>query len=231
MTSRITRKVAFANSAHLWNCREKRFSELETESTESSADGVPGSLDWHDVTKRISRGDMDAFGIYYDHLFGTMFREVNRIVKVDENTALDFVQDAMLKAGRCMKPLRDHQSVIAWSIVVVKSVVYDWLRRQRRQAAVLNSYADVEVQEVDECDASNEARLELQAREMWLAEQLSEMPKDLQQLADLRYRLGWTLERIGKQVGLRPGCVDGRLRRMIERLRALSIEHDANESW
>jgi hypothetical protein len=40
----------------------------------------------------------------------------------------------------------------------------------------------------------------------------------------MRHRLGWTLERIGAVVGLAPGAVDGRLRRIIGRLRAAGWE-------
>jgi len=40
----------------------------------------------------------------------------------------------------------------------------------------------------------------------------------------MRYRLGWTLERIGRAVGLRPGAVDSRLRRATNELREKARE-------
>jgi DNA-directed RNA polymerase specialized sigma24 family protein len=46
----------------------------------------------------------------------------------------------------------------------------------------------------------------------------------LQQLIHWRYRLGWTLQRIAETVGLKPGAIDGRLRRALERLRLRAEE-------
>lgn len=172
---------------------------------------------------------MEAFGLYYDQFFTVMYREVRRLLRADESTALDIVHDAMLKAGRSMKVLPDHPSVQAWSIVVVRSVIYDWLRRRKRQRAAeasLRAAAERDLQPVSGEQGDRDA---WEARERWLAEQLERLPSDLKQLVDFRYRLGWTLERIGQALGMRAGCVDGKLRRLIDELRAQAEEHTVDD--
>ena len=43
-------------------------------------------------------------------------------------------------------------------------------------------------------------------------------------LLTMRYRFGWTLQRIGAAVGLKPGAVDGRLARLVAALRRRAQE-------
>ncbi|MCH8316763.1 MAG: sigma-70 family RNA polymerase sigma factor [Planctomycetes bacterium] len=48
------------------------------------------------------------------------------------------------------------------------------------------------------------------------------------QLLLMRHRFGWTLKRIGDALGLKPGAVDGRIRRVLTKLRRRAKEqsHD-----
>jgi DNA-directed RNA polymerase specialized sigma24 family protein len=48
---------------------------------------------------------------------------------------------------------------------------------------------------------------------------LRAIDKESAQLLRRRYDLGWTLEQIGRELGLRPGAVDGRIRRILKKLR------------
>ncbi len=172
-------------------------------------------IDWNRVTAQIAAGDMAAFAVYYERFFDLMFSDACRLLNADENSALDVVQDAMLKAVRSMKPKRDEPELTAWSRVVVRCVAYDWLRKGRREkkypVLATDTYELIESRDSDAVD--------FEARRIWLEEQLQTLPSDLRQLVDLRYRLGWTLTRIGNRFGLKPGAVDGRIRRLISQLR------------
>lgn len=63
----------------------------------------------------------------------------------------------------------------------------------------------------------------------------SKLERELQALNDrdvqlllMRHRFGWTLKRIGDALGLKPGAVDGRIRRVLTKLRRRAKEqsHD-----
>ncbi len=60
---------------------------------------------------------------------------------------------------------------------------------------------------------------ETREQRRWLEERLAEIDGSSRALLMMRYRFGWTLARIGRELGLTPGAVDGRLARLLARLR------------
>ena len=54
----------------------------------------------------------------------------------------------------------------------------------------------------------------------WIEDQLRELDEETRHLMHLRFRVGWTLQRIGDRVGLTPSAVDGRIGRTMRRLQA-----------
>ena len=62
----------------------------------------------------------------------------------------------------------------------------------------------------------------------WLRAELATLNDQPAQLLAMRYKLGWTLQRIGEALGLKPGAVDGRLNRAVAALRRKAEErfHD-----
>ena len=172
----------------------------------------PMRVDWHDHTRRLAAGDRASFELFYESFFQIMYQDARRLTGRDESTCLDLVQEAMLKAIRAIKPIGDYPHLRNWCGALVKSVAYDWLRREgRRRCESLAS--------VDEPPQSLVHEPETEARWRWIEEQMLEAPRDLQQLFALRYRLGWTLEQIARRFGWKTGAVDGKLRRAIEQLR------------
>lgn len=183
-------------------------------------------LDWLDVTRRMQQGDTGALEIYYEQFFELMFREVRRLANRDEATSLDLVQDAMLKAIRCIKPLPTGNSVAAWTRTVAKSVTYDWLRKQLRQNSLSESLQDDVIVQKIQTESDDEGNVRL----LWIEEQLKSLPSDLQRLISFRYRWGWSLQKIAETLGLKTGAVDGRLRRAVSRLQAKAkSEFDEND--
>lgn len=187
--------------------------ELHVTQTRSMAahSTAKAETNWLDVTRRMKSGDTKALAIFYEQLFDLMFREVQRLVNRDEPTSLDLVQESMMKAIRCIKPLPNSGAVFAWSKTVVRSTVYDWLRKQNRNPTFELSESDEEVT-VDWIAQQDSVRM------MWIEDQLKCMPPDLQKLISFRYRLGWSLRRIAGSMGLKTGAVDGRIRRAIQQL-------------
>jgi RNA polymerase sigma factor (sigma-70 family) len=177
--------------------------------------------DWAGITLRMSRGDQDAFRLYYDQYFDLMVAESRRCLGRDEQTCLDIVHDAMLKAIRARRPLANQQNTAAWTRLLVRSVAYDWLRkRKRRRELTRDAMAEFAREPRDE--PATAPTLDDAARLVWIEEQLRRLPSDVQRIIDWRYRLGWTLQRIGRQLGLKPGAVDGKLRRAVDELKSMA---------
>jgi hypothetical protein len=70
-------------------------------------------VDWAEVTSLIIAGDQAAFESYYNYYFEPMLKLAKRMSGFSTEDCLDLVHDAMLKAGKCMKPIADCRSLDA----------------------------------------------------------------------------------------------------------------------
>jgi RNA polymerase sigma factor (sigma-70 family) len=172
---------------------------------------------WAETTRQMVAGDQAAFAEYYETFFELMLRESERCTGRDQQTCLDIVQDAMLKAIRGMKPIANETELRRWTRCVVKSVAYDWLRRENRHSKAVARLADTALATTQVSDADVDG--DTTARLLWLDEQLRQLDPELRRVIRRRYRFGWTLRRIGERMGLKPGAVDGRIRRAVDALK------------
>lgn len=163
------------------------------------------------LTKGVAAGDAEAFARFFDGWFDFMSAEAARVTGRDESLRLDVVQDAMMRVIRHIKAMDSIDHLRGWVRAAVRSAAFDLLRREARRgrrerracAAPLNDRHDPE----------------LAARLDWLAFELRRLDETDAHLLLLRYRLGWTLRRIGIALGATPGAIDGKLRRLLEVLR------------
>ena len=166
------------------------------------------------LTSAVASGDAEAFTRFFGAWFDRMYAEARRATARDEAFCLDVVQDAMMRVIRSLKPIDNEDDLRRWLRAVVHSCAYDRLRgearrrrREKRAAAVRDTTA---------ADPGPRMR--------WLEEQLRSLDGRHLHLLVLRHRLGWTLEQIGAATGLKPGAVDGRLRRLVAKLRKRARE-------
>lgn len=186
--------------------------------------------DVHEITSAIasaSTGAMahvEAFGKLYDAKFDMLYRTVRRRTGVDESTALDMVQDSMMRIVKYMKVFRTERDLDAWMNRVAITTAYDALRKDRRRRArelrAMSSGSSSEVRRVLELDDVVES----------LREELESLDSRAFDALSMRFRTGMTLEAIGRRLGVGPGAADGRLRRTLSSLRdRLKEAHDALE--
>lgn len=143
-------------------------------------------------------------------LFDDLVEQIRRDTRRDEHFAADAVQDAFVKAIRGI-PIMQHESEVrAWFHRVALRSAIDRVRAERRRIRRERNVS-TEVR-ADETGSREEELAVLQDR-------LRALDHDAAYLVDARIRFGWTLERIGRSLGLRPGAVDGRLRRVLTQLR------------
>jgi RNA polymerase sigma factor (sigma-70 family) len=138
-----------------------------------------------------------------------MRRESARLSGRDDAFCADVVQDAMMRVIRSLRPMDEKDGLQRWLHVVVRSCVYDRLRADLRRQA--REHATV--------TPSLQPDPDLQGRIRWLEQELRSVGDANAELLLMRYRFGWTLQQIGTALGLKPGAVDGRLRRLLGTLR------------
>ncbi|HUU82430.1 MAG TPA: sigma-70 family RNA polymerase sigma factor [Phycisphaerae bacterium] len=168
------------------------------------------------LSAAIASGNTEAFARLFRHRFDDMYAEARRATGRDEAFCLDVVQDAMLRVIRRMKPIDSEQHLRTWLRVVVQSCAYDRLRKEARRRRWEQTSAEARRDE-----SAPDARSE---QLKWLRNELANLDEPHTRLLVLRYRLGWTLQRIGAAVGLSPSAVDGRLGRLVTTLRRRAKE-------
>lgn len=171
------------------------------------------------LTSAIAAGDTDAFARFFHAWFDTLCADARRATGRDESFCHDVVQDAMMKVIRAMKPMNSEQDLRRWLRVVVRSCAFDHLRREMRR---MHREAVSATRPRRPAEQTAETRQRLQ----WLERQLASIDGPSVELLLMRYRFGWTLRQIGSALGLAPGAVDGRLRRLVKVLRDRGGEQD-----
>ncbi|MCP4590694.1 MAG: RNA polymerase sigma factor [bacterium] len=169
-----------------------------------------------ELTAAVASGDTEAFARFYRGRFDEMYGVARRTTGRDESFCLDVVQDALMRVIRSMKPMDTETHLRAWLRAVVSSCAYDRLRSEARRRRW--EQAAAELRPVESPDDGLEERL------AWLQDELEHLDAPQARLMMMRYRLGWTLQRIGDAVGLKPGAVDGRVGRVLAALRRRAKE-------
>lgn len=176
------------------------------------------------LTRAIASGDTEAFARFYRAWFDRMFVMARQCTGRDESFCLDVVQDSMVRVIRSIPELNTDVELERWLHVVVRSCALDRLRRERRRS-LRERRSDQTTPKATSArdDQDGEDRI------AWLRKQLSQLPPEQAHLLSLRYRLGWTLARIGRALGIKPGAVDGRINRTIKTLQAHATEDFRDE--
>lgn len=176
------------------------------------------------LTTAIASGDTEAFARFYRAWFDAMYADAVRATGRDESFCLDVVQDAMLRIIRHLRPMATEDDLRRWLRAVVRSCAYDRLRseaRRRRREAEAAARRDATAPGPAHPD-------DLRRRLRWLEQQLQACDDASTRMLVMRHRFGWTLRQIAASLGLEPGAVDGRLRRLVRGLRRKAQEesHD-----
>lgn len=169
-----------------------------------------------ELTAGIASGNTECFETFYNRWFDYVLDQSRRATGRDESFCMDMVQETMVRVIRSIKQMDDEAALIAWLRTVVHSCCYDQLRRERRRCKRENTPG---VAGGDHRSFADGERLE------WLRKQLAAMDAGQAHLLNLRFRLGWTLQRIGRALGLKTGAVDGRISRSIAMLQAKAAEN------
>ncbi|MEE8153626.1 MAG: sigma-70 family RNA polymerase sigma factor [Phycisphaerales bacterium] len=174
------------------------------------------------LTEAIASGNTEAFATFYRQWFDTMYAQARSASGRDESFCLDVVQDAMLRVIKSVPSMTSSDDLRRWLRVVVQSCAYDRFREETRRKA--REQRAVAVRALNNSNGEVEADENTVDRIRWLEHQLQSLDDRDLQLLLMRHRFGWTLKRIGQTLGMKPGAVDGRIRRVLSKLRRRAKE-------
>lgn len=184
-----------------------------------------------ELTSAIASGDPEALSRFHHEWFDFALHEARRCTgrSRDEHFCLDAVQETMLRVIKRMKPLDSEAALAAWLRTAVRSACVDLLRKELRMRRRERALA-AERPEADSNEASKRSH-ETQETLAWLRQELAQVEPVSASALDMRYRLNFTLARIGQALHMRSGAVDGRINRSLAQLRAAapSSEEDTHD--
>ncbi|MFO0984765.1 MAG: sigma-70 family RNA polymerase sigma factor [Planctomycetota bacterium] len=169
------------------------------------------------LTTAIARGDPIAFGSFYELWFDRAYSLARSLTRRDESFCLDVVQDAMLRVVRALRPLPDRESLASWMRKTIHTTALDHLRRElrrrrREERAAIAAAAPSPAM----------ASLEAEERLRWLEREIAALAPGDRALLAQRFVHGRTLETAGAALGLSGHAAHGRIRRLLEQLKAAS---------
>ncbi len=184
-----------------------------------------GDLDRDDdstgpLTAAIARGDAAAFGRFYEAWFDRAYALARAVTKRDESFCLDVVQDAMMRVVKSMRRMDDDASLARWMRRVIHTTAIDRLRRDLRRARRESAAAAAAAAAASDASALAAASGETPERIEWIRARIDEMPERDRALVCERFERGRTNEEAGAALGISGDAAHGRLRRLLERLRA-----------
>src|SRR5690606_34335492 len=115
-----------------------------------------------------------------------------------------------------MKPMRDEAALRAWLIRVTRACAMDRLRCEFRRASREAAAGAASPRAAGLDELSEQIR--------WLRAEMQRLDDGDARLLSMRFGLDWTLARIGRAMGLKPGAVDGRVRRALDAMRQRAEE-------
>lgn len=167
------------------------------------------------LTTAVAAGDTDAFAVFYRDWFNVMYQQAQQVSQRDESFCLDITQDAMLRVIKSIKPMNSADDLRRWLHVVVKTCAYDRFREQARRTARERKF--------EPAQSSIDQEI-IRERLQWLERELRSMDRSDAELLLMRHRFGWTLKSIGQTLGLKPGAVDGKIQRLVRKMRRRAKE-------
>lgn len=176
-------------------------------------------LDAPAITKAIASGDRDAFALLYNEKFTLILAVLRRAARLDDSACMDIAQETFLRVIRKMKTLDNERALDAWLATIARRAAYDHLRAESRRRSRETAAARARHEALVDHDAPETAE-----RLAWLRSQLTGLDRAVSDAVDLRVRLGMTLADAGRILGLKPGAVDGRVRRAVDSIRTQAQE-------
>ena len=162
---------------------------------------------------RARDGDLDAFSQLVKASFPRLERVAHLVLR-DADRAQDAVQDALLRAWRDLRALRDPDAWDPWLRRLTVNACYDVARKDRRRRAL-----EVHVEPDPASTGSPDTTAEMVERD-WLGRELAQLDLDQRVVLVLHYYLGLHVSEVAQILDIPYGTAASRLHRGLESMRA-----------
>jgi RNA polymerase sigma-70 factor (ECF subfamily) len=155
------------------------------------------------LAKQASKGNEECFVALCNLLKKRLFRTAKGILG-NESLALDAVSEAIFRAFKGIRRLREAKYVETWFIRIQINVANDLYRRQKHE---------INIEEIPE-GIYQDDHSELEFTQM-----VESLQPELREIIGLKYYSGYTLHEISEILNLPEGTVKSRLNRALNILR------------
>jgi RNA polymerase sigma-70 factor (ECF subfamily) len=172
-----------------------------------------------ELVDRAQRGDRDAFDALATSIYDRLYAIARRVLR-NGPAAEDAVQEALIKAWRDLRSLRDTERFEAWMHRLLVRACHDQARRLRR--------IEVEVHEIDaeRSDPAND--FDRVAHRDELERAFASLPFEQRVVLVLTHYVGMSAVEVGRVLGIPAGTVYSRLHYGTQSMRsALSLASPA----
>lgn len=164
-----------------------------------------------ELVAQAQRGDREAFDALATGAYDRLYAIARRILR-DGYAAEDAVQDALIRAWRDLRSLRDRDRFDAWLHRLLVRACHDHSRGTRRRAV------EVSTLDVDRFDASDEYARLVDRDELERA--FLELSVEQRAVLVLTHYVGLPAAEVGAILGIPPGTVYSRLHYGVRTMRA-----------
>jgi RNA polymerase sigma-70 factor (ECF subfamily) len=161
---------------------------------------------------RAREGDLDSFSQLVKLSFPRLERVAYLILR-DADRAQDAVQDALMRAWRDLRALRDPDAWDAWMRRLTVNACYDVARKDQRRRTV-----EVHVEPDPATAGTTDSTAEIGDRD-WLGRELARLDLDQRVLLVLHYYLDHTVTEVAHILDIPYGTAASRLHRGLEAMR------------
>lgn len=198
------------------------FAEVALEAPKRVTSPVPNLLSASDleILQRISAGDLEAFGAFYDRHSALLFGLLVKILR-DYHDAEEVLQEAMAQIWeRASSYDESLGKPLSWAIALARNKAIDRLRSSQRKAKWVQEAApEVEHQMVNAGDVSADQKAAFTDSSEAMRRALQSLPTDQRTAIEMAFLRGLTHAEIAEELKEPLGTIKARIRRGMMTLR------------
>lgn len=159
-------------------------------------------------------GDQEAFAELYRYSYRQVYLTIKCMVKSDEDTVMDLLQDTYIKSLENLLNLKDPSKYNAWIKIIARNVTLDYLKKKK--PVLFSADPDEEnnpIEEVESFDKSNQPEAVIDDAETTriFKEILDSLPDRQRTTVTMFYYLEMSVKDIARALGIPEATVKTRL--------------------
>lgn len=159
-------------------------------------------------------GDQDAFEALYKYSYRQVYLTIKSMIKSDEDTVMDLLQDTYIKSLENLLNLKDPSKYNAWIKTIARNVTLDYLKKKKSVLFSADPDEDSNpINEVEDLDKSNQPEVAMDDAETTriFKEILDSLPDRQRTTVTMFYYLEMSVQEIARTLGIPEATVKTRL--------------------